>query len=51
MKWLIARFKEPLSYAAAGVVVICIGVIINQPVLIIVGAITCAVGMILKKKS
>ncbi len=51
INWIIDRFKEPSSYAAAGAAVIGISVIINQPVLIIVGAITCAVGMILKEKS
>tara|TARA_R110000787_G_scaffold145388_1_gene259228 strand:+ start:1141 stop:1296 length:156 start_codon:yes stop_codon:yes gene_type:complete len=51
MDWIIDRFKEPSSYAAAGAVIIGIGVIVAQPVLIIVGAIAGAVGMILKEKS
>ena len=51
MDWIVDRFKEPSSYAAAGAAVIGIGVIINQPVLIIIGAIAGAVGMILKEKS
>tara|TARA_R110002110_G_scaffold156423_1_gene351448 strand:+ start:1467 stop:1631 length:165 start_codon:yes stop_codon:yes gene_type:complete len=51
INWIIDRLKEPSSYAAAGAVIIGIGVIINQPVLIIIGAIAGAVGMILKEKS
>tara|TARA_R110000751_G_C13583170_1_gene460060 strand:+ start:480 stop:641 length:162 start_codon:yes stop_codon:yes gene_type:complete len=50
MDWIIDRFKEPSSYAAAGAVVIGIGVIINQPMLIMLGIVGGAVGFVLKDK-
>jgi hypothetical protein len=50
MHWIIDRFKEPSSYAAAGAVVIGIGVIINQPMLIMLGIVGGAVGFVLKDK-
>jgi len=50
MDWIIDRFKEPSSYAAAGAAVIGIGVIINQPMLIMLGIVGGAVGFVLKDK-
>jgi len=50
MDWIIDRFKEQSSYAAAGAVVIGIGVIINQPMLIMLGIVGGAVGFVLKDK-
>ena len=50
MNWIIDRFKEPSSYAAAGAVVIGIGVITSQSWLIMLGVVGGAVGFILKEK-
>ena len=50
MQWIIDRFKEPSSYAAAGAVVIGIGVITSQSWLIMLGIVGGAVGFILKEK-
>ena len=50
MKYVIDRFKEPSSYAAAGGAVVGIGVLISQPALIIVGIVGGAVGFLLKEK-
>ena len=48
--WIIDRFKEPSSYAAAGAVVIGIGVITGQNWLVIIGIVGGAVGFVLKEK-
>jgi len=50
MKWIIDRFKEPSSYAAAGAVVIGLGVITSQSWLIMLGIVGGAAGFILKEK-
>ena len=50
MDWIIDRFKEPSSYAAAGAAVIGIGVITSQSWLIILGTVGGAVGFVLKEK-
>ncbi len=44
------RFKEPSSYAAAGAVVLGIGVLVSQPIIIVVGIVGGALGFILKEK-
>ena len=44
------RFKEPSSYAAAGAAVLGVGVLINQPIVIVVGIVGGALGFILKEK-
>jgi|TARA_R110000824_G_scaffold49162_2_gene138107 4-amino-4-deoxy-L-arabinose transferase-like glycosyltransferase len=48
--WIIERFKEPSSYAAAGGAIVGIGVLISQPVVIIVGIVGGALGFVLKEK-
>jgi 4-amino-4-deoxy-L-arabinose transferase-like glycosyltransferase len=50
MSWIVERFKEPSSYAAAGGAVVGIGVLISQPIVIIVGIVGGALGFILKEK-
>jgi hypothetical protein len=50
MNWIIDRFKEPSSYAAAGAVVIGIGMLTAQNWLILLGIVGGAVGFILKEK-
>ena len=37
MNWILSRMKEPSSYAAAGGAVVGIGVLVSQPVVIVVG--------------
>jgi len=50
MKWIIDRFKEPSSYAAAGAVVMGIGMLTGQNWLIMLGIVGGVVGFILKEK-
>ena len=50
MSWIVERFKEPSSYAAAGGAVVGIGVLISQPIVIIVGIVGGALGFFLKEK-
>tara|TARA_R100000544_G_C2226805_1_gene61342 strand:+ start:2916 stop:3056 length:141 start_codon:yes stop_codon:yes gene_type:complete len=42
--------KEPSSYAAAGGAVVGIGVLVSQPIVIMVGIVGGAVGFLLKEK-
>tara|TARA_R110000824_G_scaffold310639_1_gene497911 strand:+ start:102 stop:263 length:162 start_codon:yes stop_codon:yes gene_type:complete len=50
MDWIMSRMKEPSSYAAAGGAIVGIGVLISQPVVILVGVVGGALGFILKEK-
>jgi hypothetical protein len=50
MNWIIDRFTEPSSYAAAGAVVIGIGMLTAQNWLIMLGIVGGAAGFILKEK-
>tara|TARA_R110000787_G_scaffold247897_1_gene353413 strand:+ start:57 stop:218 length:162 start_codon:yes stop_codon:yes gene_type:complete len=50
MNWITSRFKEPSSYAALGGVVVGVGVLITQPIVIMVGIVGGAVGFLLKEK-
>ncbi len=50
MKWIIDRMKEPSSYAALGGIVVGIGVLVSQPVVIIVGVVGGVIGFLLKEK-
>ena len=50
MNWILSRMKEPSSYAAAGGAIVGIGVLISQPVVIIVGVVGGALGFVLKEK-
>ena len=50
MKWILTRMMEPSSWAAAGVVVIGVGVIIGQPALVFAAIAAAVVAFILKEK-
>tara|TARA_R110000751_G_scaffold57999_2_gene122734 strand:- start:27 stop:188 length:162 start_codon:yes stop_codon:yes gene_type:complete len=50
MKWVIDRMKEPSSYAALGGIVVGLGVLVSQPVVIIVGVVGGVIGFLLKEK-
>lgn len=50
MKYIMDRMTEPSSYAAAGAAVVGIGVLINQPIVILIGVVGGALGFILKEK-
>jgi hypothetical protein len=50
MDWIMSRMKEPSSYAAAGGAIVGIGVLISQPVVILVGVVGGALGFVLKEK-
>lgn len=50
MQYIMDRFKEPSSYAAAGAAVLGIGVLVSQPILVVVGIIGGVLGFILKEK-
>jgi hypothetical protein len=50
MKWIKDRVSEPSSYAAVGVMVIGVGVIIDQPILILIGIVGGVIGFVLKEK-
>jgi|TARA_R110000824_G_scaffold377402_1_gene568711 4-amino-4-deoxy-L-arabinose transferase-like glycosyltransferase len=42
--------KEPSSYAAAGGAVVGVGVLVDQPIVIVVGVVGGALGWFLKEK-
>ena len=48
--WIMSRMKEPSSYAAAGGAVVGIGVLVDQPIVIIIGIVGGALGFFLKEK-
>ena len=50
MNWILSRMKEPSSYAAAGGAIVGIGVLISQPIVILVGVVGGALGFVLKEK-
>jgi len=50
MNWILSRMKEPSSYAAAGGAVVGIGVLVSQPVVILIGIVGGAIGFLLKEK-
>jgi 4-amino-4-deoxy-L-arabinose transferase-like glycosyltransferase len=50
MNWIMSRMKEPSSYAAAGGAIVGIGVLISQPVVIIIGIVGGVLGFFLKEK-
>ena len=50
MKWILTRIMEPSSWAAAGVVVIGIGVVIGLPALVFAAIAAAVVAFILKEK-
>jgi hypothetical protein len=50
MKWIMDRMVEPSSYAAAGGAIVGIGVLVGQPVVILIGVVGGAIGFFLKEK-
>ena len=50
LTWFVDRMKEPSSYAAAGGAVVGVGVLVDQPIVIIVGIVGGALGWLLKEK-
>ena len=50
MNWILTRMKEPSSWAAAGVIVIGIGALIDLPVLVFVAIAAAAIAFVLKEK-
>ena len=50
LTWFVERMKEPSSYAAAGGAVVGVGVLVDQPIVIVVGIIGGALGWLLKEK-
>jgi len=50
MKWIKDRVSEPSSYAAVGVAVMGVGVVINQPILVFIGIAGGVIGFVLKEK-
>jgi hypothetical protein len=50
MKWIKGRISEPSSYAAVGVVVMGVGIIINLPILVFIGIAGGVIGFLLKEK-
>ena len=50
LTWFVDRMKEPSSYAAAGGAVVGVGVLVDQPIVIVVGIVGGALGWLLKEK-
>ena len=50
MKWITGRMSETSTWAAVGAGVVGVGVLIDQPIVIIVGIVGGAIGFILKEK-
>ena len=50
INWIIDRFTEPSSYAAAGAALMGIGMLTAQNWLILLGIVGGAVGFVLKEK-
>ena len=50
MEWFKGRLKEPSTYAGAGVGVMGIGIIVDEPICIFVGIAAAVISFILKEK-
>ena len=50
LTWFVDRMKEPSSYAAAGGAVVGVGVLVDQPIVVVVGIVGGALGWLLKEK-
>ncbi len=48
--WIKDRMKEPSSYAAIGGTLVGIGVLVSQPIVILIGVIGGALGFVLKER-
>jgi hypothetical protein len=49
-KWVMGRVKEPSTYAAIAIAVSGVGVLIDQPYMIIGGIVVAVLAFILKEK-
>lgn len=50
IEWMKERLSEPSSYAAIGAVVLGIGVLIDEPIVVVVGIVGGALGFFLKER-
>ena len=50
MEWITGRLKEPSTYAGAGVGVMGIGIIVDEPICIFVGIAAAVLSFVLKEK-
>ena len=50
ISWGMERLAEPSSYAAIGVAITGVGVILDQPILVGIGVVGGILGFILKEK-
>ena len=50
MEWVKERLKEPSSYAAIGAVVLGFGVLVDQPIIVVLGIFGGAAGFVLREK-
>mgnify|MGYP003146016858 CR=1 FL=1 len=51
MEWIKSRSKEPSSWAAAGGVLVGLGLLVSQPIIIIIGIVVGVGGFVLKEKN
>ena len=49
-EWFMGRVKEPSTYAAIAIAVSCVGVLIDQPYVIIGSIVVAVLAFILKEK-
>jgi|TARA_R110002020_G_scaffold442108_1_gene653258 hypothetical protein len=50
LKWAMGRVREPSTYAAVGVAVMGVGILIDQPYLIMAGIAVGVLAFVLKEK-
>jgi hypothetical protein len=50
VEWVKGRLSEPSSYAAMGAAVLGIGVLMDEPIIIILGIVGGAAGFFLKER-
>ena len=48
--WVLGRLSEPSSYAAVAAAGVGVGVLIQQPILVMVGIASGVLGLVLKEK-
>ena len=48
--WIVSRFAEPSSYAAIGLAVMGVGIVIDQPIMVLVGIAGGVLGFMLKER-
>jgi len=49
-KWAMGRVREPSTYAAIGIAIIGVGILIDQPYLIMAGIAVGVLAFVLKEK-